>query len=314
MILVTGGTGFVGKHLQEELARRGTEFVVFSQSECDLTDKLQTEVMFSKNRRADTILHLACFQAAGDFPAKNPGAQFLINNLIHLNVLEAWRKFMPQARLIGIGSSCAYSNEIDSLAEDNFMKGEIHGSVYAYAFTKRLLYTGIQAYNDQYNLNGSYLIPPTLFGEYDDFHIDTAHVPGALIAKFARAVREGIPEVEIWGDGTQIREFLYAGNFVRALLDLLPDLNRELLNLSPGHGTSINELAAAIIDAAGYQGNLVHNLARYVGVHAKVLNTQRLQEKYQLHLKVNLSDGIGRAVAWYMKNYEELKDARKFLI
>lgn len=313
MILITGGTGFVGKHLQEELKRRGVEFVVFSQSACDLTDSSQADEMFRQNRHADIILHLACFQAAGDFPAKNPGAQFIINNMIHLNVLEAWRKFMPHARLVGIGSSCAYSNEIDTLAEDNFMEGEIHGSVYTYAFTKRLLYTGIRAYNDQYRLNGSYIIPPTLFGEFDDFHIETAHVPGALIAKFVRAVHEDIFEVEIWGDGTQIREFLYVGDFVRALLDLLPRLNHELLNLSPGRGTSINQLAGAIINAAGYQGSLIHNLERYVGVHAKVLNTHRLQEKYNMRLGANLDEGIGRTVAWYMQNYENVKDTRKFM-
>jgi GDP-L-fucose synthase len=312
MILVTGGTGFVGQHLQEELARRGVPCAIFSSADYDLTVREQADAVFARYRDADLVVHLACYQAAGEFPARHPAEQFQINNLIHVNVLEAWRRHAPQARFIGAGSSCAYPSDLLSLTEDRLMDGAIHGSVYSYAFTKRALCTGLAAYNDQFKLNGSYVIPPTLFGEYDDFHVDTAHVVGALVGKFVRAVREGQPEVEIWGDGSQVREFLYVKDFVTALLDLAPQLEREVLNVAPGRGTSIRTLATEIGEAAGFTGRIDYNASRYVGVKEKFLNTTRLEERYGLRIDPSIAAGIRRTVAWYAAHYDEVKDRRKF--
>src|SRR5688500_17582795 len=110
MILVTGGSGFVGTHLREELTRRGLPCYAFASREHDLTAPAQTDAAFARAGGAaiDTLCHLACYQAAGEFPARNPAAQFVVNNRIHLNVLDGWRRLAPRARLIAIGSSCAY--------------------------------------------------------------------------------------------------------------------------------------------------------------------------------------------------------------
>lgn len=312
MILITGGTGFVGKHLQEELTARGIEHAVFSKCDYDLTVAAQAEAVFDRYRSADVIVHLASYQAAADYPTLHTAEQFFINNSIHMNVLECWRKFTPRAKLIAVGSSCAYPSRAESLTEDVFLDGEIHGSVYSYAFTKRLIFTGIQAYNDQHRLNGSYLIPPTIYGEYDDFHIETAHVSGALVGKFARAVRERLPEVEIWGDGWQVREFIYVKDFVRALLHLIPLCDRDIVNVGPGVGTTIRDLAETIRRAAGFTGKLVFNKVLYVGVKEKYLNTAKLAAKYNWQIGNDHSDGIRRTVGWYLQNYEALKDRRKF--
>ena len=313
MILVTGGSGFVGTHLQAELRARKLPFYAFASREHDLTDPAQTDAAFARAGGAaiDTILHLACYQAAGEFPARNPAAQFAINNRIHLNVLDGWRRLAPRARLVAIGSSCAYPSDLDSLVEDRLMDGPIHGSVYSYAFTKRALHVGILAHNDQYGLNGSYIIPPTLFGEFDDFHLDTAHVSGALVGKFVKAARLG-GNVEIWGDGSQVREFLDVKGFVTALLDLVPRLDREVLNFAPGAGTSIKALAETIADAAGIPGRIYYDTSKYTGVKEKFLNVDRLQQKYGVRLPADIRDGIRRTVEWYGANFDALKDRRKF--
>src|SRR5664279_1325931 len=99
-VLITGGTEFVGKHLQAELTQRGIAHVAFGRSQFDLTRWEQAEAVFKKNQDADLILHLASFQAAGEFPAKHTAEQFFINNLIHNHTLEAWRKFIPRAKFI----------------------------------------------------------------------------------------------------------------------------------------------------------------------------------------------------------------------
>jgi GDP-L-fucose synthase len=310
--LITGGTGFVGKHLQEELARRGIPFFAFGRSQFDLTRWEQAEAVFKNNRDADLILHLASFQAAGEFPGKHTAEQFFINNLIHNHALEAWRKFIPGAKFIGIGASCAYPSAAQAMTEEKIFDGAIHGSVYSYGATKRLLYTGILAYNDQFKLNGSYIIPAAMFGENDDFDEATAHVPGALIARFVRAVKTNLPEVEIWGDGSQVRDFADVKDFVRSLLDLAPKLDRDIVNLVSGRGKTVKELALAISEAAGFRGKIFFNANRYTGVKEKFLDATKLREKYGMVISGDLAPGIRRTVEWYFKNFEAVKDRRKF--
>src|SRR5579863_6626797 len=122
-IFVTGGTGFVGKHLMTELERRGLKGVAFASSQFDLTVPDQARAAFAAHRDACVLIHMACYQAAGEFPAKHTAEQFHVNNLIHLNVLESWRKLMPEARLVAIGSSCAYPSSPGTLVEERFMDG-----------------------------------------------------------------------------------------------------------------------------------------------------------------------------------------------
>ncbi len=311
-ILITGGTGFVGKHLQSELRRRGISFFCFSRDQFDLTRWEQAQAVFERNRHATALIHLASFQAAGEFPGQHPAEQLFVNNLIHTHVLECWRRFIPRARLFALGSSCAYPSNAVRLTEPVLMDGPVHGSVYAYASTKRLLYTGILAYNDQYGVDGSYLIPATLFGEHDDFDPATAHVPGALIGKFVRAVREDLPEVEIWGDGSQVRDFLDVKEFVRVLLLMFGRCQREVVNVAPGTGTSIRELAGIICEASGFKGKLKFNPNRYVGIKEKFLDGSRMREKYGLALNPDIRAGIARTVAWCFENYTTLTERRKF--
>jgi GDP-L-fucose synthase len=311
-VLITGGTGFVGKHLQTELAQRGVPFFAFGRRQFDLTRREQAEAVFKNNQDADLILHLASFQAAGEFPGKHTAEQFFVNNLIHNHALEAWRKFIPQARLIAVGASCAYPSAAQGMTEDKFFEGAIHGSVYSYGATKRMLYTGILAYNDQFKLNGSYVIPAAMFGEDDDFNESTAHVPGALVARFVRAVRMNLPEVEIWGDGSQVRDFMDVKDFVRGLIELAPRLDRDIVNLVSHGGKTVKELALAVCEAAGYRGKVVFNANRYTGAKEKFLDATKLREKYGMVISGDLAPGIRRAVEWYSKNYEAVKDRRKF--
>ncbi len=311
-VLITGGTGFVGKHLQEELARRNVPFFAFGRRQFDLTRWEQAEAVFKQHQDADLILHLASFQAAGEFPGKHTAEQFFVNNLIHNHALEAWRKFIPGAKLLAIGASCAYPSATQAMTEDKIFDGAIHGSVYAYGATKRLLYTGILAYNDQFKLNSSCVIPAAMFGESDDFDEATAHVPGALIARFVRAVKMDLPEVEIWGDGSQVRDFADVKDFVRGLLDLAPKMERDIVNLVSGRGTTVKDLALTISEAAGFRGKIFFNASRYTGAKEKFLDATKLREKYKMEIPHNLVPGLRRTVAWYSQNYEAVKGRRKF--
>lgn len=300
-VLITGGTGFVGRHLREALDARSIPYVAFSSRECDLSDGAQADEMFAAHADAGIVIHLACRQAAGEFPARHAADLFAVNTRIHANVLAAWHRHTPRARLCAVGASCGYPTSEELLREERFLDGDSHGSVYAYAMTKRLLFVGIRAYRDQYGLKGTYLIPATMFGEWDDFHPDTGHVCAALIEKFVRAVQKGDPEVEIWGDGTQIRDFMDVKDFVEVLLRLLPECDDEILNVGPGVGTSIRAVAETIGKAAGFTGRYGYNPNRYVGVRRKVMDTTRLENKWKCQIPADLVPGITRTVQWYAR-------------
>jgi GDP-L-fucose synthase len=311
-VLVTGGTGFVGSHLQQELAHRGIQFFSFGRRQFDLTRWEQAEAVFRNNQDADLILHLASFQAAGEFPGKHTAEQFFINNLIHNHTLEAWRKFLPRAKLVAVGASCAYPSAAQAMTEDKIFDGPIHGSVYAYGATKRALYTGILAFNDQFKLNGNYVVPAAMYGENDDFDEATAHVPAALVGRFVRAVKTGAPEVEIWGDGSQTRDFMDVKDFVRGLLDIAPQLERDIVNLAPGRGKTIKELALTVSEAASFRGKVVFNASRYTGAKEKCVDAGKLRTKYKMDISDDLAPGIRRTAKWYSDNFDTIKNRRKF--
>jgi GDP-L-fucose synthase len=258
------------------------------------------------------ILHLASFQAAGEFPGKHTAEQFFVNNLIHNHTLEAWRKFLPRARLVAVGASCAYPSAAQAMTEDKIFDGPIHGSVYAYGATKRALYTGILAFNDQFKLNGSYVVPAAMYGENDDFDEATAHVPAALVGRFVRAVKTDAPEVEIWGDGSQIRDFMDVKDFVRGLLDLAPQLDRDIVNLAPGRGKTIKELALTVSEAASFRGKVLFNASRYTGAKEKCVDAGKLRTKYKMEISDDLAPGIRRTAKWFSENFDTIKNRRKF--
>ena len=198
------------------------------------------------------------------------------------------------------------------MTEDKIFDGAIHGSVYAYGATKRLLYTGILAYNDQFKLNGSYVIPAAMFGENDDFDEATAHVPAALIARFVRAVKMNLPEVEIWGDGSQVRDFMDVKDFVARPAG--PRAETGPRHRQSGfrprqdrQGTGVDHQRSRRLSR-----KVFFNANRYTGAKEKFLDATKLREKYGMEIPHDLAPGIRRTVEWYSKNYEAVKDRRKF--
>lgn len=302
-ILITGGTSFVGKNLTQRLTNLGAEHFVFGSKDYDLTKKEDADkVMQEKGVDYDFIIHMAALQAAADWPIHNTGIQFHVNNLIHLNTLEAWRKYQPKAKFIGVGSSCSFPGDIPVLSEEDVDKGPLHPSVYSYGLTKKLLNVGIKAYKDQYKLEGTMPIFATLYGPNDDFDIKTAHVVGALIAKFANAKNKGDREVEIWGDGTQTRELIYVEDQVNGLLMAAQYYEGDLINMGTGIETTIKELAETIKEVSSFKGDITYNPNRFVGVKRKVLNIEKAKKEFGWTIKNKmhtLEQGLKRTIEWY---------------
>jgi GDP-L-fucose synthase len=301
-VLITGGTGFLGKNLTPLLQNNGIDVVATGRN-YDLTSFEKAEELFTL-KDYDLIIHGAAFQGAGDFTLKYPADQFFKNNLIHSNALECWKRHQPNAKFVGLGSTCSYPGNLQVLAETDYFTGPLHPSVEIYGLTKCNMQQGIKAYKDQYGLSGTTVVFATLFGPHDAFDISRSHVVSALVQKFCDAKKASAPQVEVWGDGTQTRELIYINDQITGLL-MSVDYEGNLLNIGTGVETTIKDLAEKIKELSEYEGEIFYNTNRFVGVKRKVLNIDKAKGElgWTVENKMHtLEEGLLKTIKWYREN------------
>lgn len=296
-ILVTGGTGFFGSHLVKILENLGAFVKPIGRNGYD--HNYNPTKVFSDDSY-DYIIHGAAMTGAGTFTLEHPAEQFEINSLIHVNTLKCWNFYQPNARLIGINSSCSYPDK-PVLKEEDFMQGALHSSVDVYGTSKILMVKGIEAYKRQYARKGTSLTFATLYGENDIFDPSRSHCVAAIIKKFCDAVKNGEPEVEIWGDGSQIRELVYASDQALGVL-MCSEYDGEILNVGSGVEVQICKLAETLKELTGFQGEIVYNPTKFVGVKRKVLDISKAKELYGWTVDnqlTSLEDGLLKTIEYY---------------
>jgi GDP-L-fucose synthase len=295
-ILVTGATGFLGTALSSQLEAQGHAVVRLSSKNCDLT---RPDSLDRFNDRAyDQIHHLAAWTQAGDFCLHHPGEQWIINQQMNTHLLAWWHRHQPQAKLVCIGTSCAYDPAME-LVEENYLVGTPIESLFTYAMTKRMLYAGLLALQKQYGLNYLCLVPSTLYGP--NYHTDDRqpHFIFDLIRKILRGKLYGEPVV-LWGDGTQRRELMFLDDFVKIMLRLSADDNRDLVNIGAGEEFSIRQFAERICHKVGYDFHAVQfDTARYVGARSKCLVTRKLRTLIPDLALTPLEAGLTQTIEWY---------------
>jgi len=295
-ILVTGASGFLGTALCARLEAQGHELVRLNSKNCNLT---RAESLNNFNdREFDQIFHLAAWTQAGDFCLHHPGEQWIINQQINTNVLAWWQHRQPQAKLICMGTSCAYAPDHE-LAEENYMVGTPIESLFTYAMTKRMLYAGLLALAQQFGLKYLCAVPSTLYGP--GYHTDgrQMHFIFDLIRKILRGKLLGEPVV-LWGDGHQKRELVFVGDFVEDLLRLVAMRENDLVNIGNGEEFSIRQYAQTICRITGYDfGSIQFDTTKYVGVKSKCLSTRKLSSILGDLRRTDLEAGLRQTIDWF---------------
>jgi GDP-L-fucose synthase len=300
-IFVTGAGGFLGTKLCKRLVTDGHEVTAPSSKYCNLLD--QSSLNKFETVKYDQIFHLAAWTQAGDFCLKYPGDQWINNQKINSNVLSWWSENQNQAKLIFMGTSCAYSPDYE-LSEENYMKGEPIESLYTYAMTKRMLLQGARAIDKQKNLKWLCAVPSTLYGS--DYHVDDRqmHFIFDLIRKILKGKKYG-EKVILWGDGQQKREIIHIDDFIENLLEINKKLTNEIVNIGAGSELTIREFANEICKIVKYDSSqIVYDQNRYVGSKSKLLDTKKI-EKYNHNYKnnlISLKDGLGDVIEWFLNN------------
>ncbi len=298
-IYVAGHSGLVGSAIVRNLNKQGFyNLVRKTHNELDLTNQIQVEDFFAAEK--PDYIFLAAARVGGiKANSSYPADFFFINSMIQNNVINNAYKFGVK-KLLFLGSSCIYPKLCPQpMKEEYLLSGYLELTNEAYALAKISGLKMCQYYNTQYGTNFISCMPTNLYGQNDNFDLDTAHVLPALMRKFHEAKIKEASQVEIWGTGMPMREFLHVDDMADACLFLMENYDgQEHVNIGAGKELSIKELAVLMKEIVGYEGELVFDASKPDGMKRKLLDTNKLN-KLGWHHKIGLSEGIKATYDWY---------------
>ncbi|MBF2055735.1 MAG: GDP-L-fucose synthase [Cyanobacterium sp. T60_A2020_053] len=302
-ILVTGGSGFLGKQVVAELLKAGAtkENITIPRSkDCDLTvwENCQKVV---KNQ--DVVVHLAAHVGGIGLNQVKPAELFYDNlmmgaQLIHASYQAGVEKFTC------VGTICAYPKFTPvPFKEDDIWNGYPEETNAPYGVAKKALLVQLQSYRQQYGFNGIYLLPVNLYGPEDNFDPASSHVIPALIRKVHEAQQRGDKTIPVWGDGSPTREFLYSNDAARGIvMGTLSYDDLEPVNLGTNFEISIKDLTELICDLMGFEGELVWQTDKPNGQPRRCLDTSRAKEAFGFTAQMELKEGLKNTIDWYRAN------------
>ena len=300
-ILITGGAGFLGSHIVEQLHERGIADSQLSIPRSKDLDLRKWENCVKAVKDKDIVIHLAAKVGGIGFNQKYPGELFYDNAMMGIQLIEAARQ-EGVLKCVILGTVCAYPKFTPvPFREENLWNGYPEETNAPYGLAKKMLLVQCQAYRQQYGFNAIYLLPVNLYGPRDNFNPESSHVIPALIRKFIEAVRDKKNVVEVWGTGSASREFLYVGDAARGIVLATERYNKpDPVNLGAGFEISIKELVKIIQKYTGFSGTIHWDTSKPDGQPRRCLVTSRAKEEFGFEAQVPFEEGLRRTVEWYV--------------
>lgn len=304
-IYVAGHRGMVGSAIVRKLNERGFDNIVTrTSSQLDLRDQAAVSEFFATEK--PEYVFLAAAKVGGIVANNTYRADFLYDNLmIEANIIHQ-AYVHGVTKLMFLGSSCIYPKFAPQpMTEDDLLTGTLEPTNEPYAIAK---ITGIklcEAYRDQYGCNFISGMPTNLYGPNDNYDLEKSHVLPALIRKFHEAKVNGTPSVEIWGDGSPMREFMHVDDLGEACLFLMENYDgKQFVNIGVGEDVSIKELALMVKEVVGFDGELEFDTSKPTGTPRKLMNVSRLQEAGFKHT-IGLKEGIEHVYQDFLTNIDK---------
>jgi len=302
-VVVSGGSGFLGAFVVERLRAAGCQEITVPRSrEYDLREKSEALRLY-KEARPDIFIHLAAVVGGIGANRANPGRFFYDNAAMGLHAIEAARTAGIE-KFVCAGTICSYPKFTPvPFREENFWDGYPEETNAPYGLAKKMLLVQLQAYRQQYGMNGIYLTPVNLYGPRDNFDLETSHVIPALIRKCWEAKQAGAAEVLAWGTGSATREFLYVEDAAEAIVLAAEKYAKaDLVNLGSGEEISIRDLLGQIRALVGYEGALRWDATKPDGQPRRCLDTSRALAEFGWRGKTPLRDGLRKTFRWFESN------------
>lgn len=292
MDIVLGADGFLGRHLAALLERRGRAVHRIGRAAGNLADELTAERALREAPKAARIFHLVTKQRTGQVQFGIQADLLAVNARIHLNVLEAWRQFQPQAKLISTGSSCVYPELDHPIGEVAFQTGPMHPSVRGYGLAKQMLAVGSEAYSAQFGLRYLHLILATVYGPGDHKQPDRSHFMAGMIDRAVREMRDGRKEFTVWGAPDTVRDLLYVDDQLDAVLAADAAFENCLLNCSANLPVTIGQAAQAVREALGWRAEIAYPPDTFRGASYKSIDSTRFLKATGWQPKIGLVEGV----------------------
>ena len=304
-VIVTGGAGFLGRHVIDLLRRRGcNEIFVPRSQEYDLRKEDAIKRLF-KRAKPNFIIHLAAAVGGIGANQENPGSFFYDNLIMGVQLMEQARKFNVQ-KFVAVGTICAYPKFTSvPFKEEDLWKGYPEETNAAYGLAKKMLLVQSQAYRQQYGLNSIYLLPVNLYGPGDNFIPEySSHVIPAIIKKCFDAKSQRKDFITVWGTGKPTREFLYVDDAARAIILAAEKYNKpEPMNLGAGFEISIKVLVKLVVKLTDFKGRVVWDKSKPDGQPRRRLDVSRAKKEIGFQSKTKLEDGLRKTIAWYREEF-----------
>ena len=303
-VLITGGTGFLGKSLTRYLHRLGYEVFSVGSKNWDLRNQNFCDTLISQVS-PDVIIHAAGSVGGIGANQENPGKFMYENMIMGANMIDSSRVNKID-KFILLGTVCAYPKYTPvPFSEDELWNGYPEETNAPYGIAKKALMKLLEVYHEQYGMKGISLIPVNMYGPYDHFNLTSSHVIPALILKFYNAMKDGDQTVELWGTGEVSREFLFSPDCCEAIeLAIQKDAGPEPINIGTGKEIKIHDLATEIAEQMGYEGSIVYNSSKPDGQPRRCLDVSRAKERLGFEAKTDLKTGLKQTIEWFLGEQE----------
>jgi GDP-L-fucose synthase len=304
-VLVTGATGFLGRHIVPALQRElKAEIVGVGRKDFDLLKQGQAEAMLEKFK-PDAVVHLAA-RVGGIIANKKYPADFFYDNVI-LNTLTLQACFKAGVKkFLTLMGGCSYPAKSPSpIPEEHMWEGYPQSEAAPYSIAKKIVLVQSDSYRKQHGFNAVVVIPGNVYGEFDNFNEEYAHVIPALVRRFIEAKEKGAPGIACFGSGRPTRDFVYAGDVAALIPWFLLNYNTsEPVNISSGTRITIKELSETIREVTGFQGTINWDTSKPDGQMDKIFSVERLH-KLGLNCPTSLKEGLRKTAAWFLAARKE---------
>lgn len=253
--------------------------------------------------RPQVVIHVAARIGGIGDTHRHPGRSFYENIMMNTQLLEACRVHQVE-KFVGVGSVCSYPKVLPlPFREENLWDGYPEETNAPYGLAKKMMLVQSQAYREEYGMNAIHLLMVNMYGPRDKFDPRWSHVIPALIRKCVEAKENGAGQVEVWGDGSPTREFLYVEDAAEAVVLAAERYDRpEPVNIGSGEEISIMQLAERICEKTGFRGELVWDTSQPNGQPRRLLDVSRAQQEFGFRARVSLDEGLDRTIAWYLEH------------